>query len=186
MVFIVEANSGRPGEGSFRAEKTTRKDAVKTAVGLIGQGMEGVTITDENGRVYPTLNLPPSTVKAIRHRSQMARPGRVALGTSAWVSRPELPARVRCESPIKFWSCRNIRTASRLTQVQKVEAQMSKLPCVTGCLVAISLAVSVVGANAAETGTKTMPDSSVYAPQTRTLVFGTYPSRLLPADRCYL
>jgi hypothetical protein len=52
MVFIVEANSGRPGEGSFRAEKTTRKDAVKTAVGLIGQGMEGVTITDENGRVY--------------------------------------------------------------------------------------------------------------------------------------
>jgi hypothetical protein len=61
---------------------------------------------------------------------------------------------------------------------------MSKLPCVTGCLVAISLAVSVVGANAAETGTKTMPDSSVYAPQTRTLVFGTYQHRdcYLPTD----
>jgi hypothetical protein len=51
-VFIVHANSGRPGEGSFRADKATRKDAIETAVGLLGQGMEGVTITDEAGRVY--------------------------------------------------------------------------------------------------------------------------------------
>jgi hypothetical protein len=51
-VFIVRANSGRSGEGSFRAEKATRKDAIETAVGLMGQGMEGVTITDETGRIY--------------------------------------------------------------------------------------------------------------------------------------
>jgi hypothetical protein len=54
MGFIVKANSRRPGEGSFHAEKPTRKAAVETAVGLVGQGMEGVTITDENGRVFET------------------------------------------------------------------------------------------------------------------------------------
>jgi hypothetical protein len=53
MGFIVTANSGRPGEGSFREEKPTRKAAVETAVGLVGQGME-VTITDEAGRVFQT------------------------------------------------------------------------------------------------------------------------------------
>jgi hypothetical protein len=58
MPFIVHANSRRPGEGHFRAEKTTRKDAVKTAVGLLGQGMEGVTITDEAGRVYQPTEFP--------------------------------------------------------------------------------------------------------------------------------
>lgn len=50
MAFVVQAKSSRPGEGSFRAE--TRKDAVKAAVDLIGQGMDGVTITDEDGRVF--------------------------------------------------------------------------------------------------------------------------------------
>jgi hypothetical protein len=54
MGFIVMANSGRAGEGSFREEKPTRKAAVETAVGLVGQGMEGVTITDEAGRVFQT------------------------------------------------------------------------------------------------------------------------------------
>jgi hypothetical protein len=48
----VQAKSDRPGEGSFRAEKVTRKDAVKTAVDLRGQGMATVTITDENGHVF--------------------------------------------------------------------------------------------------------------------------------------
>jgi hypothetical protein len=32
--------------------KTTRRDAVQAARNLIGQGVEGVTIKDENGRVY--------------------------------------------------------------------------------------------------------------------------------------
>ena len=53
-LFIVRANSGQPGEGSFRVDKVTRKDAVETAVGLLGQGMEGVAIADEAGRIYRT------------------------------------------------------------------------------------------------------------------------------------
>jgi hypothetical protein len=52
MAFVVRADSGRHGEGKFRDGKTTRKDAVEAARNLIGQGMEGVTIKDENGRVY--------------------------------------------------------------------------------------------------------------------------------------
>ena len=54
MAFIVQAKSALPGKGSFRAEKATLKDAVRAAVDLIGQGMEGVTITDENGRIFKT------------------------------------------------------------------------------------------------------------------------------------
>ena len=50
MGFIVTANSGRPGEGLLRVEKLTRK----AAVGLVGQGMEGVTIADEEGRMFET------------------------------------------------------------------------------------------------------------------------------------
>jgi hypothetical protein len=38
--------------GQFRDGKTTRRDAVEAARNLIGQGMEGATIKDENGRVY--------------------------------------------------------------------------------------------------------------------------------------
>jgi hypothetical protein len=52
MAFVVRADSGRSGEGKFRDGKTTRKDAVEAARNLIGQGIEGVTIKDENGRVY--------------------------------------------------------------------------------------------------------------------------------------
>jgi hypothetical protein len=48
----VQADSGKPGEGSFRAEKVTRKDAILTAVGLVDQGISGVTIIDEAGRAY--------------------------------------------------------------------------------------------------------------------------------------
>jgi hypothetical protein len=58
MPYVVQAKSGRHGEGSFRAEKASRKDAIRVAVGLIGQGMEGVTITDEAGRVYTDTQFP--------------------------------------------------------------------------------------------------------------------------------
>jgi hypothetical protein len=51
MAFIVRAGSGKAGEGKFR-HGTTRRDAVEAARNLIGQGIEGVTIKDENGRVY--------------------------------------------------------------------------------------------------------------------------------------
>jgi hypothetical protein len=46
MAFVVLANTGR---GSFRAEKPTRRDAVETALGLLGQGLSEVVIIDEDG-----------------------------------------------------------------------------------------------------------------------------------------
>jgi hypothetical protein len=52
MAFVVRADSGKPGEGTFLADKATRKDAIETAVGLLGQGMTGVTIMGDDGRVY--------------------------------------------------------------------------------------------------------------------------------------
>jgi len=52
MSFAVLANSRRPGQGAFRAVKLTRKDAILTAVNLVGQGMDGVAIAGEDGRVY--------------------------------------------------------------------------------------------------------------------------------------
>ena len=52
MSFVVIANSRRPSGGAFRAVKLTRKDAILTAVNLVGQGMNGVIIADEDGRVF--------------------------------------------------------------------------------------------------------------------------------------
>ena len=40
------------GEDALQVGKATRKDAVRTAVGLIGQGISGVNIVDEAVRVY--------------------------------------------------------------------------------------------------------------------------------------
>jgi hypothetical protein len=55
-----------------------------------------------------------------------------------------------------------------------------------GSLVIVSLATGIAAASAAETGTKTMPDSSIYPPATPAPVFG--PSRhqwcYLPTDGC--
>ena len=55
MTFIVQAISGKPGEGSFTVNEATKKDALETALGLMGQGMTGVVIMDEEGRVYRKL-----------------------------------------------------------------------------------------------------------------------------------
>jgi hypothetical protein len=52
MAFVVRTESGKAGERKFRDGKTTRRDAVEAARNLIGQGVEGVIIKDENGRVY--------------------------------------------------------------------------------------------------------------------------------------
>jgi hypothetical protein len=54
MPFIVRATSNKPGEGSLTVTKATRKDALETAKGLLGQGLSSVTITGD-GRVYTTL-----------------------------------------------------------------------------------------------------------------------------------
>jgi hypothetical protein len=45
----------------------------------------------------------------------------------------------------------------------------------------MALVLGIGGANAAETGTKTMPDSSIYPPPTRPVVFWT-----VSHDECYL
>ncbi len=52
MGFIVQSISKRPGEPPFRVKKATRKDALETALGFLGQGMENVSIVDEHGRVF--------------------------------------------------------------------------------------------------------------------------------------
>jgi hypothetical protein len=58
MAFIVRAESTQPGRATFRAEKTTRREAFEAAVDLMGQGLANVTIADEvTGRVYGWLEL---------------------------------------------------------------------------------------------------------------------------------
>jgi hypothetical protein len=54
MGFIVQSVSKRPGESPFRVTKATRKDALETAIGFLAQGMENVSIVDEQGRVFST------------------------------------------------------------------------------------------------------------------------------------
>jgi hypothetical protein len=41
MAFVVQGKSDPSGEGLFRAEKATRKDAVKTAVDLLAWHGDG-------------------------------------------------------------------------------------------------------------------------------------------------
>jgi hypothetical protein len=57
MTFVVRAISGKPGDGTFIVDKLTRKDAFETAIDLLAHGMSGVTITDEDGRIYESSNL---------------------------------------------------------------------------------------------------------------------------------
>jgi hypothetical protein len=52
MPFVVRADSGKLREGSFRADKVTRFAALETALGLVEQGIEGVTIMGDNGRIF--------------------------------------------------------------------------------------------------------------------------------------
>jgi len=61
-----------------------------------------------------------------------------------------------------------------------------KLPAVASGLVLISLAAGIAAAGAAETGTKTMPDSSIYPPPTPPPVFGTrrHHECYLPSEPC--
>ena len=52
MKFVVRADPGKAGEGTFATDKVTRFAAVETALGLIERGMTGVSIEGEDGRVY--------------------------------------------------------------------------------------------------------------------------------------
>jgi hypothetical protein len=40
----------------YRATRQTRKEAIRAAIALVGKGIEGVTITDEDGQIYQTAN----------------------------------------------------------------------------------------------------------------------------------
>ncbi len=70
MTFVVEASSDKPGEGSFIAHKDTAKDALLTAIDLLGQGIKIVTIVDDKGRVYTT----PQFVEVFAEEVYAARP----------------------------------------------------------------------------------------------------------------
>jgi hypothetical protein len=61
----------------------------------------------------------------------------------------------------------------------------AKLP-IAGCLILFSLIAGIAVASAAETGTKTMPDSSIYPPLTPQPVFGTWQHHdcYLPSESC--
>jgi len=65
---------------------------------------------------------------------------------------------------------------------------MFKLHYLTGVLVMLSLAAGIAAASAAETGTKTMPDGSIYPPRTHHgAVYNFAPHRhecYLPSGRC--
>jgi hypothetical protein len=69
---------------------------------------------------------------------------------------------------------------------QMEETPMSARLPIAGCLVLILLVAGMAGTNAAETGTKTMPDSSIYPPPTPPPVFGTrqHHECYLPSEPC--
>jgi|HubBroStandDraft_6_1064221.scaffolds.fasta_scaffold2572377_2 hypothetical protein len=52
MAFVVLAGPEVTGQVAFRAEKRTRRDAMATAVELLGQGIRNVTIIDETGQLF--------------------------------------------------------------------------------------------------------------------------------------
>jgi hypothetical protein len=51
MPFVVRVASEKAGEEKFLEGRSTRKAAVAAARKLIGRGIEGVTLMDEDGRV---------------------------------------------------------------------------------------------------------------------------------------
>jgi hypothetical protein len=51
MPFVVRVASEKAGEEKFLEGRSTRKAAVAPACKLISQGIEGVTLMDEDGRV---------------------------------------------------------------------------------------------------------------------------------------
>jgi hypothetical protein len=82
------------------------------------------------------------------------------------------------------WRIAAIRAKIRLQGAGKEDFDMLKL--FAGTLVVLSLAA--IGANAAETGTKTMPDSSIYPPRTHHRPMYNYVRHhhycYLPSGRC--
>jgi hypothetical protein len=57
MPYVVKAGSGNLGERTVTLHKETRFAALETALGLVEQGIAGVTITVPGGRVYAASEL---------------------------------------------------------------------------------------------------------------------------------
>jgi hypothetical protein len=52
-MFFVHAYSGKPGDVPLGTRAPSPKDALDLAIRFVGEGMTGVTITDNNdGKVY--------------------------------------------------------------------------------------------------------------------------------------
>jgi len=53
MPYVVQAKPAKPGEGHFRSQEASAKDAIKKATELVGKGMSEVMILDESdGHIY--------------------------------------------------------------------------------------------------------------------------------------
>ena len=66
-----------------------------------------------------------------------------------------------------------VAKADGFASYREVKSVSIRLPFITTCGVLISLVAGIVGASAAETGAKAMPDSSLYPPPTPSPAFGT-------------
>jgi hypothetical protein len=56
MPYTVHASPQIPKGTAVQAAHQTRKDAIRAAVALVAEGIQGVTITDEDGRAYHPAN----------------------------------------------------------------------------------------------------------------------------------
>jgi hypothetical protein len=63
MAFVVRADSRKPGEGTFLTDKATKFAAIEMALGLIEQGMTGVTIMGDDGRIFTHQEFPSLLAK---------------------------------------------------------------------------------------------------------------------------
>ncbi len=52
MPFTIKAPADEPGIAPFLIQAETKADAIRAAVALIGDNVQGVTITDEDGEVF--------------------------------------------------------------------------------------------------------------------------------------
>ena len=52
MPFIIKAPAYAPDESAVCAQETKRPAAIRTAISLVAEGRQGVTITEEDGEIH--------------------------------------------------------------------------------------------------------------------------------------
>ena len=52
MPFIIKAPAYAPDKSAVCAQETKRPAAIRTAISLVAEGRQGVTITEEDGEIY--------------------------------------------------------------------------------------------------------------------------------------